>query len=227
MNVKFILTSVFATALLFVCMGASNDDFLTESASAHEISAVQNPISQDGGEKKGKKFGDFLNKIKGAVEGVKELNIIGTWSYTGTDLKFSGDNAMSNVGGQLAAKRVEQGIDKQLNKLGIQPGRYVLTFNDNGTYSALVNKRTIEGEYTYNKETKTILMTSLRGMRKSEMSVEMIGNEMSLLYDSSKFLDVIKGITGSVTKNSSLKIFDTVLQSCKGMHVGMKFQKQK
>lgn len=71
-----------------------------------------------------------------------------------------------------------------------------------------------------------IVMTPRHGLTHSEMTVEMKGNELSLLYDSSKFLDVVKGISGVVGKHSSLKIFDSLLQKCKGMYLGMKFDKQ-
>ena len=222
MNVKFILSSLFSAALLFTCFGASSTDFLSES---NETSGQE--VHQDGGEKKAKKFGSFLNKIKGAVEGVKEQNFIGTWSYTGTDMKLKGDDALTQIGGQLAAGKMEKNIDKHLGKLGIAPGRYVLTFNEDGTYTGIVNKRDIKGNYTYDKETQTIKMTSLGGLRNSEMTVEMVGENMSLLYDSSKFLDFAKGITGKVGQSStSLKLIDGLLQKCQGMYIGMKFQKK-
>lgn len=183
-------------------------------------------ISQDGGTEKAKKFGQFLDKLKGAVDGLSAKNLEGTWSYTGADLKIESDDVVSRVGGQLASRKLENILNAQLQKMGIEPGRYVITFRADGTYQAQVGKRHVEGKYTLDKETKQIVMTPKHGLSHSEMKVDMLGREMSLLYDSSKFIDVAKNISGVVGKHSSLKIVDTMLQNCKGMFVGLKFAKQ-
>ena len=230
MNVKFIFSSFFVVTLLLACMSASDTDFLKVAqpteASAVDMTVAHTPINQDGGEKKGKKLGKILGKVKDVVDGVKGKNFVGTWTYVGVDLKIKGDDLVSNLGGQIAGNKLESTLDKQLTKIGIQPGRYELTFNEDSTYTAIVNKRTVEGTYSYDKETKTIVMTSKRGFKKSEMTVEMHNENMSLLYDSSKFLDFAKGITGTVSKHASLKIVDTLLSNAKGMFIGMKFEKK-
>lgn len=222
MNVKFILSSLFAATMLFT-FGATTTECQAQIRLPFGNKHHQN---NEDGENGNSKTGNLLDALKGVVDAVKPKNLVGTWSYTGTDMKIKGDDVLSRVGGQLASKELEESLDTQLQKVGIQPGRYVLTFREDGTYTAKINKRTVEGKYTFEKESGMIVMTPRHGLTHSEMTVEMKGNELSLLYDSSKFLDVVKGISGVVGKHSSLKIFDSLLQKCKGMYMGMKFDKQ-
>lgn len=222
MNVKFILYSFFSVALLFTFGVTTNEC----QAQTQIPFSQKNHQNDENGENTKKKTGNLLDVLKGVADAVKPKNIAGTWSYIGIDMKIKGDDILSRVGGQLASQKLEQNLDAQLQKAGIQPGRYVLTFREDGTYTAKIGKRDVEGKYTFEKENGMIVMTPRHALTHSEMMVEMKGDGLSLLYDSSKFLDVVKGISGAVGKNSSLKIFDSLLQKCKGMYVGMKFDKQ-
>ena len=73
---------------------------------------------------------DLLNKGKDVVGPVVEQldvipkNIEGNWEFSGSAVKFTGDNVLMNAASELAAGKVEDQLNEYLQKVGIRQGLF-------------------------------------------------------------------------------------------------------
>lgn len=78
----------------------------------------------------GQSFKDLLNKGKDVVGSVVEQldvipkNIEGNWEFSGSAVKFTGDNVLMNAASELAAGKVEDQLNEYLQKVGIRQGLF-------------------------------------------------------------------------------------------------------
>ena len=83
----------------------------------------------------GQSFKDLLNKGKDVVGPVVEQldvipkNIEGNWEFSGSAVKFTGDNVLMNAASELAAGKVEDQLNEYLQKVGIRQGLFSYVFN--------------------------------------------------------------------------------------------------
>ena len=83
----------------------------------------------------GQSFKDLLNKGKDVVGPVVEQldvipkNIEGNWEFSGSAVKFTGDNVLMNAASELAAGKVEDQLNEYLQKVGIMQGLFSYVFN--------------------------------------------------------------------------------------------------
>lgn len=83
----------------------------------------------------GQSFKDLLNKGKDVVGPVVEQldvipkNIEGNWEFSGSAVKFTGDNVLMNAASELAAGKVEDQLNEYLQKVGIRQGLFTYVFN--------------------------------------------------------------------------------------------------
>ena len=83
----------------------------------------------------GQSFKDLLNKGKDVVGSVVEQldvipkNIEGNWEFSGSAVKFTGDNVLMNAASELAAGKVEDQLNEYLQKVGIRQGLFSYVFN--------------------------------------------------------------------------------------------------
>ena len=110
----------------------------------------------------------ILSGVAKAVVGNKATtasSIIGTWTYSGPECQFESENLLAKAGGEMAAKEVEEKMIAVYNKVGMNNIRY--TFNEDGTYSYQMKKRTVTGSYVFDDAAKTITMTGKLGLKLS------------------------------------------------------------
>lgn len=78
----------------------------------------------------GQSFKDLLNKGKDVVGSVVEQldvipkNIEGNWEFSGSAVKFTGDNVLMTAASELAAGKVEDQLNEYLQKVGIRQGLF-------------------------------------------------------------------------------------------------------
>ena len=83
----------------------------------------------------GQSFKDLLNKGKDVVGPVVEQldvipkNIEGNWEFSGSAVKFTGDNVLMSAASELAAGKVEDQLNEYLQKVGIRQGLFSYVFN--------------------------------------------------------------------------------------------------
>ena len=168
----------------------------------------------------------ILTGVAKAVVGDKATtssSIIGTWKYVGPQCQFESENLLAKAGGEVAAKEVEEKMQTVYDRIGMSGCEY--TFNEDGTYSYTLKKRTMSGTYTFDDKEKTITMKGKLGV-KTVAHVTVTGNDMSLVFNADKLMSVLKPITGPVSKvNSIAATINSVAGSCDGLMLGFDLKK--
>lgn len=168
----------------------------------------------------------ILSGVAKAVVGNKATtasSIVGTWSYAGPQCQFESENLLSKAGGEVAAKEVEEKMKSVYEKVGMNNIQY--TFNEDGTYSYKMKKRTVNGTYVFDDTEKTVTMTGKLGI-KTIAHVTVTGDEMSLVFNADKLMSVLKTITGAASKvNATAGTINSVAGSYDGLMLGFELKK--
>ena len=168
----------------------------------------------------------ILSGVAKAVVGNRATtasSIIGTWTYSGPECQFESENLLSKAGGEMAAKEVEEKMIAVYNKVGMNNIRY--TFNEDGTYSYQMKKRTVTGSYVFDDAAKTITMTGKLGL-KTVAYVTVTGNDMSMVFKADKLMSILKTITGAASKvNSTAATINSVAEAYDGLMLGFELKK--
>lgn len=168
----------------------------------------------------------ILSGVAKAVVGNKATtasSIIGTWTYSDPECQFESENLLAKAGGEMAAKEVEEKMIAVYNKVGMNNIRY--TFNEDGTYSYQMKKRTVTGSYVFDDAAKTITMTGKLGL-KTVAYVTVTGNDMSMVFKADKLMSILKTITGAASKvNSTAATINSVAEAYDGLMLGFELKK--
>ena len=168
----------------------------------------------------------ILSGVAKAVVGNKATtasSIIGTWTYSGPECQFESENLLAKAGGEMAAKEVEEKMIAVYNKVGMNNIRY--TFNEDGTYSYQMKKRTVTGSYVFDDAAKTITMTGKLGL-KTVAYVTVTGNDMSMVFKADKLMSILKTITRAASKvNSTAATINSVAEAYDGLMLGFELKK--
>lgn len=168
----------------------------------------------------------ILSGVAKAIVGNKATtasSIIGTWTYSGPECQFESENLLAKAGGEVAAKEVEEKMTAVYNKVGMDNIRY--TFNEDGTYSYQMKKRTVTGTYVFDDAAKTITMTGKLGL-KTVAYVTVTGNDMSMVFKADKLMSILKTITGAASKvNSTAATINSVAGAYDGLMLGFELKK--
>ncbi|MCF2736410.1 DUF4923 family protein [Bacteroides caecigallinarum] len=176
-------------------------------------------------------LGGVVNKVEETVSKVNEsVSMVGTWKYTAPDCKFESDDLLSKAGGEVAAKKVEEQMSNYLSKLGFNKNT-VYVFNADSTYTSTVAGRTVNGTYSYNKDTKEVTLKTKIGLKMTaQISTSVLnGGKMSLLFKADKLMSLAQAVTGAVagkSSNATVSTLNTVLSQYDGLLLGFEMQKQ-
>lgn len=151
-------------------------------------------------------------------------SIIGTWTYAGPECQFESDNLLAKAGGEVAAKEVEEKIQKVYEKVGMDGCQY--TFSEDGSYSCTVKGKTSSGTYTFDSDAKTVTMKSKLGI-KTVAYVTVTGDDMSLVFKADKLMSVLKTITSAAASvNSTASTISSIADSYDGLRLGFELKKK-
>lgn len=173
---------------------------------------------------------DLKSVLSGVVKNVvgdkttTASSIIGTWTYAGPECQFESDNLLAKAGGEVAAKEVEEKIQKVYEKLGMDGCQY--TFNEDGSYSCTIKGKTSSGTYTFDSDAKTVTMKSKLGI-KTVAYVTVTGDDMSLVFKADKLMSVLKTITSAAASvNSTASTISSIADSYDGLRLGFELKKK-
>lgn len=169
-------------------------------------------------------LGSLLGNILGSGNTVKQVDLIGTWNYVGSDCKFESENLLKQAGGEIAAKTLKVKMDDMFEKVGIKAGAFGYTFNEDGSYSMNLGGRSISGTYTLDEANGKLTLVGMLGLTKMDATVVKSNNQISILYDASKLMQVVTAI-GSQSGNATIKTVSTLLDSYEGVKVGFALSK--
>jgi putative lipoprotein len=164
--------------------------------------------------------GETISNILTSVIGLDKLssrNLLGTWRYNGPGCAFTSENALAKAGGEVAATEVEQKLAAQYKKIGFNSQNTYLTFNQDGTFSAKIDGKPWNGQYTFDERTQSInfsgFLLNLKGYVKRE------ANDISVLFESRKVLSLLQTIS-AMSGNSTLSTIGDISKNYDGVRIG-------
>ena len=183
---------------------------------------------------------DLLKKVtdndvvKNVVENVVEnvtgttlpVDVKGTWTYSGTAVKFESDDILKSTAASLAASQVEDKLDQYVAKVGIKAGTFSFTFKEDKTFTATVKGKSFNGTYTLSEDYKTISLQFGKtfGLKPFTAAVSATSSQLDLLFQADKLLELLGKLTSS-SSNSTLKTVGTLVNQYDGMKLGLELKK--
>lgn len=165
-----------------------------------------------------------IEKVVSTVTGKTSINMIGTWTYSGSAIEFESDNMLNKAGGAVAAGVAEKKLDEQLSKVGIKNGQMTYTFNADSTFSAKLGTRDLKGTYSYDASSQQVKMKFAK-LLPLNAKVNCTSTSMDLLFNSDKLLKLITTLSGK-SNNSTLKTISSLASSYDGMMLGFSLKKE-
>lgn len=196
-----------------VLMNGALNDSSSSSSSSSSTSSSSNSV-----------LGSLLGGLLSSSSTLSQSDLVGTWSYSGSNCVFESENLLAKAGGAIAANKIESELNTQLAKVGIKEGACSFTFNKDNTYTATIGGRTLQGSYTLDTKNKKIKMTYLAGLASMTPRITKQGNKVNLLIESSKLLTLMKGAS-VLAKGTSLSGISSILNNYEGMYIGLQLKK--
>lgn len=190
----------------------------TNVSSAQDLNDVLNAVL--GGANSD--MAEGLTSVFSANKQATADKIIGTWVYEEPAIVFTSDNLLTKAGAKIASNKIENKIQEQLNKYGIKPGAFTMTFNEDGTVTETLGKKTYKGKWSI-KDSK--LQLTVTGVRNVAITTQISGSRMQFVTDATKLLNMFKAF-GAKSTNSNIKTITSLMKNVKGMQTGVTLKKQ-
>lgn len=164
----------------------------------------------------------LLNNVIGSGTFSKEDLCAHTWKYSKPGCAFTSENLLAKAGGEIAASKVEEKLSTYYNKFGFSSSNTQFTFTTDGNFSAQIDGKPWQGNYTFDEKTHAI---HLKGLLLSASGyATKTTNGISLLFDQKKLLNLIKMLS-TFKGSSTLSAVGTIANSYDGMRVGFEMTK--
>lgn len=134
---------------------------------------------------------------------------------------FTSENALSSIGGKMAAQAIEKQLQSKLEKYGIKKGVMKMTFDKDGNFTQTLAGKTLSGTYTI--KNKQVVLSYGGTVKQIVGTTQVDGNDLLIVMDASKLLQYAK-LLGTVSGSSTLQAASSLLNSVNGMKVGLKPQ---
>ena len=179
---------------------------------------------------------DLLKKVtdndvvKNVVENVTgtslPVDVKGTWTYSGTAVKFESDDILKSTAASLAASQVEDKLDQYVAKVGIKAGTFSFTFKEDNTFTATVLGKSFNGTYTLSDNYKTMSLQFGKtfGLKPFTAAISATSSQLDLLFQADKLLELLGKLTSS-SSNSTLKTVGTLVNQYDGIKLGLELKK--
>jgi hypothetical protein len=163
-----------------------------------------------------------LNKAVNSVTGKSAAIFLpGTWVYSGSAVEFESDNVFKKVSGAAAASIAQNKIDSYLKQAGIQSGKMLFIFKNDGTFTSVVGSHNCNGTYTYSAGKLNLKYQSLY----TTATVKRTSSGMELLFNANKLITMLK-LAGNLSNNTSLSLLSSFAGSYKDMLMGLNMKKK-
>lgn len=173
-------------------------------------------------------LGNALSGLLGGLLSNDELtakDFVGTWSYVSPAVCFQSENFLQKAGGSAAAATIESKIAPYFTRFGLN--KVVLTVDEEQNFTMQSGKIKTTGTISI-EGTDVYFNFSALGkisLGKVKTYVTKSGNNLSIMFDISKLMNVVKAI-GSATKSSTINTVSSLLDSYDGICAGFKLQRQ-
>ena len=168
--------------------------------------------------------------VKNVVESVTgttlPVDVKGTWTYSGTAVKFESEDLLKSTAASLAAGQVEDKLDEYVQKVGIKAGTFSFTFNEDQTFVVTVKGKNFNGTYTVSEDYKTMTLQFGKtfATKPFTAAISATSSQLDLLFQADKLLELLEKLTAS-SNNSTLKTVSTIAGQYDGMQLGLELKK--
>lgn len=155
-------------------------------------------------------------------------DITGTWDYSGTAVKFEGDNVLKNATAALAATELEKKLNTYTEKIGLKEGTFSYTFNADSTFTTSFKGKPFSGKYSLSPDRKRLALNYGKALNLLKMNaiISVNGDQTDIMFKADKLLEFIGKISSS-SNNATLKSISAVAGQYNGMDMGFAVKKKK
>lgn len=176
-------------------------------------------------------LGNTINSVIYAYTGnTSAVALPGTWKYTGPAFSLGGDNILTNVAGAAANSTIENKVSAYLEKYGIKPGQFTITFNEDLTFSCTLKGVPITGTWRTLDDANKVQLQFGQAMKYLSLTgaLKKTSTGCDVLFNGKKFLDFAKKALTYVGKvDSSMGTVSSLAGNFSTMQIGCKLVKQK
>lgn len=206
---------------------ANNTSATANSAAtvAGVLGAILGGSNAGNGSNSSSNAGSIINGILNNVIGsgtFKKEDLCYTWKYSKPGCAFTSENLLAKAGGEIAANKVEEKLEDYYKKFGFSSSNTYFTFNTDGTFSAKIDGKAWNGNYTFDEKTHAIQMKGL--LLSASGYATKTTNGISLLFDQKKLLNLIKALS-AFKSSSTLSAVGNIANNYDGMRIGFEMTK--
>lgn len=205
-----------AAALLFTGANASAQSFLSSLLGSSSAASTVTSL---------------INTVAGTVYSAP-VSLNGTYAYNGAAVAISSSDASSiltNLAGTAANSTVEAKIDEKLQKIGIKPGSFTMTFNSSdNSFTLNIFGLSLPGTYKVGDEEKTVTLTFGKTMQYFCMTGNLSSTSTgaTMLFTADKYLGFAKKALKNAGQNSSeLSTISSLVDNYDQLKIGFKLTK--
>ena len=163
--------------------------------------------------------GSVVNAITSVIglDKVSAANLVGTWNYKGPGCAFTSENLLAKAGGEVAAAQIEQKLLPYYQQVGISSSNTVITFSQDGKFSANIAGTPFSGSYTFDEASQQIKLKALLFSVNCYTKREVGG--ISILFEAGKLLTVLQAMS-ALSGNANLQAIGELSKKYDGVRVG-------
>lgn len=148
-------------------------------------------------------------------------SLAGTWTYAMPAIQFDNQKSLAAAGGIEACQSLSETMAPYFDKLGMEFGKFQVTFNGDNSAVYKVGDRSVRGSYSFDEASgKIIMKVGLIPLPPCYVSVE--DSQMALTFDASRLTSVVK-VAGLVSDSNSVMGISSLAESHDGMKTGFSF----
>lgn len=169
---------------------------------------------------------DVVENVTGLDLSKDEAVITGTWQFSGTAVELESKDILKKAAAKLAVETIEKKLDETIAKIGITPGLFAFTFNEDKSFIVGFKKKEIKGTYTLSEDKKKLTLTFGRLTKLGTMEVitDLGSKELDLMFKADNLLELLGKIT-SEGNSDSMKTLSTLVGAYEGINLGLELSK--
>lgn len=169
--------------------------------------------------------GGTISNVITSVIGAQTVtanDLVGSWKYSNPGCAFTSDKLLAKAGGEVVAAEIKSKMLPYYQQIGINSQNTVITFNQDGTYSANFRGTPMSGKWTFDASTYKV---TLSGMLLSiNCYAKRNANGIGLLFEAKKLLTVLQTMS-ALSGNTSLQTIGDISKNYDGVRIGFDMKK--
>ena len=167
----------------------------------------------------GAAIGSVIQSVLG-LDQMTQKNLIGTWHYSQPGCAFTSEQLLAKAGGEMVAAEIKTKMQPTMQKIGINSANTQVTFNQDGTFQAVILGKNWSGNYTYDEKTRKINMKGI--LLNINCYAKRNTDGIALLFEAKKLLTLLQTMSTLQGQggNSTLGTIGDIASSYDGLRVG-------